>query len=123
MRNWGSKRVLMVTLKIPWLHWTGLNCPKLLVVFCYTTSIALLNPTTMVFMGMNGLIIVDDCFPRKGDMIWKKSNQLFNKFRFKLDTQTNFKILDYLDVTPKLYNGAVSPFRKTTTTNTHVILM
>ena len=56
----------------------------------------------------DGLIIVDDCTPRKGDIIKKELHWLFNKFRFKFDIQTNFKIMDYLDVTFNLYNGTES---------------
>ena len=60
----------------------------------------------------DGLIIVDDCTLRKGDMIRKKIYWLFYKLGFKLDIQTNLKITDYLDVTLNLYNGTVSTFRK-----------
>ena len=45
------------------------------------------------------LIIIDNCTPRKGDIIWKKLHLLFNKLGFKLDIQANLKITDYLDVT------------------------
>ena len=37
---------------------------------------------------------------------------LFNKFGFKLNILTNYRITDYLDITLNLYNGTVSPFRK-----------
>ena len=49
---------------------------------------------------------------RKDDIIRKKLHRLFNKFGFKLDIQTHFKITDYLDVTFNLYNGTVTEFRK-----------
>ena len=49
---------------------------------------------------------------RKGDIIRKKLHQLFNKFRFKLDIQTNLKITNYRDVKFNLYNGSVTQFRK-----------
>ena len=42
---------------------------------------------------------MSDCLPRKGDMIRKKLHWLFNKFRFKLASETNLKITDYLHVT------------------------
>ena len=60
----------------------------------------------------DGLIIIDDCAPRKGDIVWKKQHWIFNKFGFKLDIQTNLKITDCLEVTFNLYDGTVSPFRK-----------
>ena len=58
------------------------------------------------------LIIVDNCRPRKGDVIRKKLHWLFDKFGFKLDIQTHSKLIDYLDITLNLYNGTLSPFRK-----------
>ena len=58
------------------------------------------------------LIIIDNCTPRKWDIIRKKLHWLFDKFGFKLDIQDNLKITDYLDVTFNLYDGTVSPFRK-----------
>ena len=42
----------------------------------------------------------------------RKIHRLFNKFRFKLDIQTNLKIMGYLDVTLNLYYFTVSPLRK-----------
>ena len=49
------------------------------------------------------LIIVDNCTPRKRDVIRKKNKNklrwLFNKFGFKLDIQTNLKITEFLDIT------------------------
>ena len=60
----------------------------------------------------DGLIIIDNCTPRKGDIIRKKRHWIFNKFGFKLDIQANLKITDYLDVTFNLYDGTVSPFIK-----------
>ena len=47
--------------------------------------------------------------PRKGKLNRKNLHWLFNKFGFKLDIQTNLKITDYLDITPNLYNGTMSP--------------
>ena len=44
-----------------------------------------------------GLIIVDNCMLRKGNMIRKKLHRLFNKFGFKLYIQTNLEVTDYLD--------------------------
>ena len=60
----------------------------------------------------DGLIIVDNCTPRKCDVISKKLHWLFNKFGFKLDIQTNLKITKFLDITFNLYNNTKSPFRK-----------
>ena len=59
------------------------------------------------------LIIIDNCTPRKGDIIGKKLHWLFNKFEFKLNIQANLKISDYLEVTLNLYDGTASPYRKT----------
>ena len=69
-----------------------------------------------------GFIIVDDCMPRRGDIIKKKLCWVFNKFGFKLNIQTNLKITDYLDGALSLHNVTVSPFKKKKTT-THVTLM
>ena len=60
----------------------------------------------------DGLIIVDKSTPKKCDGIRKRLHRLFGEFGFKLVTQTDLKISDYLDVTLNLYNGTVSPFRK-----------
>ncbi len=60
----------------------------------------------------DGLIIMDDFMPRKGDIIRKKLHCLFNKFGFKLDIKSNLKVTDYLHITFNLYNGTVAPFRK-----------
>ena len=57
MRNCGFKRVWVVTSIIPWLHSTGLSCPYLFGANCYTTSISLLTPATMFFMGMMGWLL------------------------------------------------------------------
>ena len=104
--------MLVVTSTTPWVHSTGLNCPNWEGACCYTNSIVLLTPANQGLYRDDGLIIRDDCMPRKGDMIRKKLHQLFNKFGFKLDIQTNLKIMDYLDVTFNLHNGTVSPWRK-----------
>ena len=37
------------------------------------------------------LIIIDNCTPRKWDIIWKKLHSLFNNFRFMLNIQVNLK--------------------------------
>ena len=60
----------------------------------------------------DGLVIVDKSTPKKCDGIRKRLHRLFGEFGFKLDTQTELKIADYLDVTLNLFNGTVSPFRK-----------
>ena len=60
----------------------------------------------------DGIIIVDEYTPRKGDLLRKKLNWLFGKFGFKLDIQTNLKIADYLDITLNIQYGTVSPFTK-----------
>ena len=60
----------------------------------------------------DGLIIIDNCISRKGDIIRKKLHGLFNKFGFKLDIQANLKMTDDFDVTFNLYDVTVSPFRK-----------
>ena len=72
----------------------------------------IINPGCHGLYQGDRLIIIDNCTPRKGDIIRKKLHGLFDKFRFKLDIQANLKITDYLDVTFNLYNGTVSPFSK-----------
>ena len=44
-----------------------------------------IDPCNYGFYCNDGLIIIDDCIPRKGNMIKKKLLWLFNKFGFKLD--------------------------------------
>ena len=110
MRNCRLKRVLAVTSTTPWVHSTGL------IVWIYRAFIVIqprhydspLQPWSLTRWW------IDYCgwLPRKGDMIRKKLHRLFNKFRFKLDIQTNLKITDYLIVTLKLYNNTALPFRK-----------
>ena len=78
----------------------------------------LYNPNSFIDPSNNGqyrddgLIIVDDCTLRKGDIIRKKLHWLFNKFGFKLDTEIKLKTTDYFDVTLNLYNGTVFRLRK-----------
>ena len=48
----------------------------------------------------------------KDDIIWKRLHTLFCKFWFKLNIQTNLKIMDYLDIILNLYIGTMFPFRK-----------
>ena len=64
------------------------------------------DPCNHGFYGDDGLVIEDDCTPRKGNIIRKKSHWLFNKFESKLDIYTNLKITDYLDITINLYAGS-----------------
>ena len=71
----------------------------LLGAYCYITSRALLTPVTMELYWHNGLIIVDNSTSRKGDIIRKRLQRLFNRSGFKLDIYTNSKITDYLGVT------------------------
>ena len=58
------------------------------------------------------LVTVDKSTPKKCDGIRKRLHRLFGKFGFKLGTQTDQKIADYLDVTLNRCNGNVSQFRK-----------
>ena len=72
----------------------------------------ILDPSSYGLYHVDGLIIVDKSTPKKCDGVKKWLHRLFDEFGFKLDTQTDLKIADYLDVTLNLYNGTVSPFRK-----------
>ena len=72
----------------------------------------IVDPSSHGLYDNDGLIIVDKSTPKKCDGISKGLHRLFGEFGFKLDTQTDLKIADYLDVTLNLYNGTVSPFRK-----------
>ena len=56
---------------------------KLIGAYCYTISMILLTPCNYGLYWNNRLIIVDNCTPRKGDMIRKKLHCLFNSFEFK----------------------------------------
>lgn len=68
----------------------------------------LIDPSNHGLYWDDGLIIVINCTPRKGDITRKKLHWMFNKFGFKLDMQTDLKITDYLDVTLDLCSGTVS---------------
>ena len=94
---------------------SGLRHVRLWVAWCYTLTI-LLTPGTMVLYGYNGLIIVDNCTPRKSDIIRKNLYWLLDKFGFKFDIQTNLKVTDYLNSTLNMYYDTVFPFRKITKT-------
>ena len=72
----------------------------------------IIDPSSHKLYQDDGLIIIDNCTPKKGDIIRKKLHWLFNKFRFKLDIQANLKITDYLDIMFNLHDGMVSAFRK-----------
>lgn len=61
----------------------------------------------------DGLIIVDKCTPRKGDIICKKLHSMFKKFGFKLKIQTILKVTNYFDITLDLRNGKISHSRIT----------
>ena len=72
----------------------------------------IVDPSSHGLYHEDDLIIVDKSAPKKCDGIWKRSHRLFGEFGFKLDTQIDLRIADYLDVPLKLYNGTVSQFRK-----------
>ena len=72
----------------------------------------IIDPSNHSLYRDDRLIIVDNCTPRKSDVIRKKLHWLFDKFGFKLDIQTNLKITEFLDITLNLYNNTISPFRK-----------
>ena len=64
----------------------GLRCLNLYAAYCYISSVALLTPVTIGFRGM-----MHNSTSGKKDIIRTKLYQFFNKFRFKLDTQTYLK--------------------------------
>ena len=78
----------------------------------------IIDPSNHGLYQKDGLIIVDNCTLRKCDVIGKKLHWLVNKFRFKLDIQTNLKITEFLDIMLNLYNNKISPFRKKPSTTT-----
>ena len=70
----------MATLLIPWVHLTAELSEFIGCLLLYNFNSIIRD---------DGLIIVDNCTPRKGDITRKKLHRLFNKFGFKLDIQTN----------------------------------
>ena len=72
----------------------------------------IIDPSNHSFYQDDGLIIVDNCTPRKGNVIRKKLHWLFDKFGFKFNIQTNLKITKFLDIALNLYNNTISLFWK-----------
>ena len=62
----------------------------------------IVDPSSHGLYHGDGLIIVDKSTPKKCDGIRKRLHRLFGEFWFKLDTLTDLKIADYLDVTLNL---------------------
>ena len=49
--------------------------------------------------GDDHLIIIDNSTQRNRDIMHKKLHWLLNKFSFRLEIQTNLKIVNFLDIT------------------------
>ena len=105
MRNYGLKKELGEILIIKWVHRIWPKYQNRMHACCY---INLIDPGYDGLYRGDGLIIIDNCTPRKGDIIRKKLHGLFNKFGFKLDIQAKLKITDYLDVK---FNFMIGPCR------------
>ena len=46
------------------------------------------------------------------DQLHKKIIKIFKEIGFKIDIETNFKIVDFLDITFNLINGSYKPYKK-----------
>ena len=68
----------------------------------------------------DGLAILEHSTPKKADTLRKKLHNLFNKFGFKIEIQTNLTITDYLDISLNLNNGTISPYIKPTHTPLYI---
>ena len=114
MKNYRLKNGLVEILIIQWVHviQPDIRISRVLIAIQKLNDI--INPDRQGLYYGDGLIIIDNCTPRKGDIIRKKLHWLFDKFEFKLDIQANLKIIDYLDVTFNLYDETLCPFRKKT---------
>ena len=60
----------------------------------------------------DGLIFLQKAKGREVDQITKKVIKIFKDVGFKIEIQTNLKIVDFLDVTLNLSNGAYSLYKK-----------
>ena len=60
----------------------------------------------------DGLILLRNANKQKMDCIRKAIIKIFKGVRFKIEIRTNLKIVDFLDVTFNLENGACRPYKK-----------
>ena len=60
----------------------------------------------------DGLIMVQNGTGKKCDTIRKKLIKFFQEFDFKIEVETNLKVVDYLDITFDLNKGTVRPYKK-----------
>ena len=112
MRNYGLKKELVEILIIQWVPYDSAKISELVGCLLLYKLDGIIDPGCHGLYCDDGLIMIDKCTPRKGDIIRKKLHWLFDKFGFKLDIQADLKITDYLDVMFNLYDGTMSPFRK-----------
>ena len=64
MRNCGLKRVLVETSTTPWVH----SLSKFIGSLLFYKLYCIIDPCNHGLYHDDGLIIVDDCTPRKGDI-------------------------------------------------------
>ena len=58
------------------------------------------------------LMIQENIYVQKIDQLRKKIIKIFKEIGFKIDIETNLKIVDFLDVTFNLINGSHKPYKK-----------
>ena len=61
---------------------------------------------------MDGLIIQEYINGQQTDQLHKKIIKIFKKTGFKIDIETNLKIVNFLDLTFNLINGSYKPYKK-----------
>ena len=60
----------------------------------------------------DGLMIQKYISGQQIDQLRKKVIKIFKKIGFKIDIETNLKIVDFLDITLNLINGSYKPYIK-----------
>ena len=109
---YGSKKELVVTSTPPISAYERAEISELMGCLVLYNIDNIVDPNSHGLYSDNSLIILDKSTPRKFDNIRKKLHRLFDEFGFKLEIQTDLKIIDYLDIMLNLNNRTVSPFRK-----------
>ena len=60
----------------------------------------------------DGLMIQEYINDQQIDQLCKKFIKIFKEIGFKIDIETNFKIVNFLDMTFNLINGLYKPYKK-----------
>ena len=60
----------------------------------------------------DGLMIQEYINDQQIDQLRKKIMKIFKKIDFKIDIETNLKIVNFLDLTFNLINGSYKPYKR-----------